>query len=81
MFPEHVGAPFADKRLTLYLRRLKSHVLIALIKGSLNDYHLGYLAVKAALLKLYAIESTYCVIYSKCAICIIAVYSVSTCIC
>jgi len=63
VFPEHVGARFADKRLTLYLRRLKFHVLIALIKGSLNDYHLGYLAVKPALFKLYAIESTYCVIY------------------
>jgi hypothetical protein len=34
-----VGAPIADKRLTLDLRRLKSHVLIGLIKVSFNDYH------------------------------------------
>lgn len=43
--------------------------------------NLGYLAVKPALSKLYGIESTYCVIYLKCAICIIIAYTVSTCIC
>jgi hypothetical protein len=34
-----VGALIAEKRLTLCQRRLKSHVLIGLIKGSFNDYH------------------------------------------
>jgi len=43
--------------------------------------NLGYLAVKAALSTLYAIESTYCVIYLRHAVCIITVYNVSTSIC
>jgi len=52
---------------------LKVHLMIII--------NLGYLAVKAILSTLYAIESTYCVIYLKCAICIITVNNVSTCIC
>lgn len=34
-----MGARFPEKCLTLYLRRLKSHVLTGRIKGSFNDYH------------------------------------------
>jgi len=80
--PEHVGARFTEKRVTPYLRRLKSHVLIGLIKGSFNDYHKsGLLGGEGRSVHTYATESTYCVIYLKCAICIITVYNVSTCIC
>jgi len=39
VFSEHVGARFAEERLTLFLRGLKSRVLIGRIKGSYNYYH------------------------------------------
>jgi len=67
----------------MYVMKVK----ISLLKPALLKVHLmmiinlGYLAVKSALSKLYAVESTYCVTYLKCAVYIITVYNVCTCIC
>jgi len=58
VFPEHVGARIAHKCWTLYLRRLISHVLIDLIKGSFHDYHKSGL-FGGEVFNLYPFESTY----------------------